>query len=95
MEASVAWAKGDDKVLVVQYHPRMAHFELEYVDGKGWMPVRHQGGMKGIRDVLRVKNKNVKTLRKPIALEKAVTAVCVWLLGNEKRRRKPTFRAVI
>jgi hypothetical protein len=54
VEASVAWAKVDDKVLVEQYPPPMTHFELEYVDGKGWMPVRHQGGMKGVGDVLRV-----------------------------------------
>jgi hypothetical protein len=62
VEASVARAKVDDKGLVEQYHPPMAHFELDYVDGKGWMLVRLQGGMRGVGDVLQVENKNVKTL---------------------------------
>ncbi|CAN9082808.1 unnamed protein product [Alternaria sp. RS040] len=51
LECSECLAKDGDQVdpdiVPVQYYPPIPHFEIEYVEGKGWVKVCEQGGVEG------------------------------------------------
>ncbi|CAN9139568.1 unnamed protein product [Alternaria alternata] len=53
LDCSECLAKDGDQVdpdiVPVQYYPATPHFEIEYVEGKGWVKVCEQGGVKDAR----------------------------------------------
>ena len=51
LDCSECLAKDGDQVdpdiVPIQYYPATPHFEIEYVEGKGWVKVCEQGGVNG------------------------------------------------